>query len=273
MTLNMLPNGLPCHQYDSWCRPSPGKAALKHGFFTAIGGVSRGVYESLNCGYGSNDDPACIDKNRQRVAAGLGFSADKLFGLKQCHSATAILLSDAAHSPHELPPDADAFVTTRCDVALAILTADCVPVLFADRDHGVIGAAHAGWRGANGGILESTITMMCDNGAALSSIEAVIGPSIAKSSYQVGDDCRNAVMTEHLDADQFFTLDPNAAEKYFFDLPAFTAWKISRIGLAEITDLTINTYDIANNLFSHRRAINAQLLDTGRQIAVIGLTT
>ena len=273
MTLTMLANGLPCHQYDGWCRPSPGKAALKHGFFTAIGGVSRGVYHSLNCGYGSNDDPACIHENRRRVAAGLGFSPDKLFGLKQYHSAKAILLSDAAHSAYERRPDADAFVTTRCDVALAILTADCVPVLFADRDHGVIGAAHAGWRGANGGILESTITMMCDNGAALSSIEAVIGPSIAKSSYQVGVDCRNAIITGHLDAEQFFTLDPNAAEKYLFDLPAFTAWEISRIGVTEITNLSINTYDIANNLFSHRRAVNAQLPDTGRQIAVIGLIT
>ena len=273
MTLNMLPNGLPCHQYDSWCRPSPGKAALKHGFFTAIGGVSRGVYESLNCGYGSNDDPACIDENRRRVAAGLGFSPDKLFGLKQYHSATAILLSDAAHSACEQRPNADAFVTKRCDIALAVLTADCVPVLFADRDHGVIGAAHAGWRGANGGILESTITMMCENGAKLSSIEAVIGPSIAKSSYQVGDDCRNAVMTGHRDANQFFTLDPNAAEKYLFDLPAFTAWKISRIGLTAITDIKINTYDSANNLFSYRRALHSQLTDTGRQIAVIGLTT
>ena len=139
------------------------------------------------------------------------------------------------------------------DVALAILTADCVPVLFADLNHGVIGAAHAGWRGANG-ILDSTITLMCDNGASLSSIEAVIGPAIAKSNYQVRDDCRNAVMSKHPDAIQFFTVDPNAPQKYLFDLPAFTAWQISRIGLTEITDLAVDTYDSANNLFSHRRA-------------------
>jgi len=114
---------------------------------------------------------------------------------------------------------------------------------------------------------------MCDNGATLSSIEAVIGPAIAKSSYQVGDDCRNAVTNAHPDASQFFTLDFNAAEKHLFDLPAFTAWKISRIGLTKITDLAIDTYDSANNLFSHRRATHAQLPDTGRQVAVIGLTT
>ena len=273
MTLTMLPLSLPCHQYNGWRRLSSGTATLKHGFFTASGGISRGAYDSLNCGYGSDDDPVCVDENRRRVAAGLGFAPDKLFGLKQYHSATAILLSSEAHSARDQRPDADAFVTTRRDVALAILTADCVPVLFADRNHGVIGAAHAGWRGANGGILESTITMMCDNGAALSSIEAVIGPAIAKSSYQVGDDCRNVVTTAHPDASQFFTLDPKDAEKHLFDLPAFTAWKISRIGLTNITDLAIDTYDSANNLFSHRRATHAQLPDTGRQVAVIGLTT
>ena len=271
MTLNMLPPCLPCHQHHIWCLRSPGKATLKHGFFTASGGISRGIYDSLNCGYATEDDPACIDENRRRVAAGLGFAPDRLFGLKQYHSTTAILLSDAAHSARVQRPDADAFVTKRRNAALSILTADCVPVLFADRYHGVIGAAHAGWRGANGGILESTVTMMCENGAALSSIEAVIGPAIAKSSYQVGDDCRNIVTTSHADANQFFTLDPNATEKYLFDLPAFTVWKLSRIGLKEITNLAINTYDSANNLFSHRRATHAQMPDTGRQISVIGL--
>ena len=170
-------------------------------------------------------------------------------------------------------PEADAYVTKRLDVAVAILTADCVPVLFADRDNGVIGAAHAGWRGANGGILESTVNMMCANGATLASIEAVIGPAIAKSSYQVGDDCRDAVVTAHPDAVQFFTVDPKALEKYFFDLPAFTAWQLSRIGLTDYVDLAIDTYDNASNLFSHRRATHAQLPDTGRQIAVIGLTS
>ena len=273
MTLTMLSSSLSCYQHDSWCRPSPDKATLKHGFFTACGGISRGIYDSLNCGYGSDDDPACIEENRRRVAVGLGFAPDKLFGLRQYHSTTAILLSDAARSIPDQRPDADAFVTVRCDAALTILTADCVPVLFADRNHSVIGAAHAGWRGANGGILESTVKMMCENGAALSNIEAVIGPAITKSNYQVSDDCRHAITTAHPDACQFFNSDPNAKEKYLFDLPAFTAWKIRRIGLVEITDLAIDTYDNSNNLFSHRRATHAQLPDTGRQIAVIGLTT
>ena len=273
MTVTMLTPDLPCHHFAGWSVSSPAKASLKHGFFTAKGGISRGVYESLNCGYGSNDDPACIDENRRRVAAGLGFAPDKLFGLKQYHSATAILLSESAGSARDQRPDADAYVTTRRDVAVAILTADCAPVLFADRDNGVIGAAHAGWRGANSGILESTVNMMCANGATLASIEAVIGPAIAKSSYQVGDDCRDAVVTAHVDAVQFFTVDPKAPEKYLFDLPAFTAWQLGRIGLTDYVDLAIDTYDSANNLFSHRRATHAQLPDTGRQIAVIGLTS
>ena len=246
---------------------------LTHGFFTASGGISHGVYDSLNCGYGSNDDPECIDENRRRVAAGLGFAPNSLFGLKQYHSATAILLSDAAQSARDQRPDADALVTKRRDVALAILTADCVPVLFADRSHGVIGAAHAGWRGANGGILESTITLMCNSGATLSNIEAVIGPAIAKSSYQVSADCRNEITNAHPDASYLFSPDPNAAEKYLFDLPAYTKWQISRIGLTKITDLAIDTYDSANNLFSHRRATHLQLPDTGRQISLIGFTT
>ena len=273
MTLTMLTPGLPCHQYDGWCTSSNAKAKLKHGFFTTDGGVSRGVYDSLNCGYGSKDDPACIDENRRRVAAGLGFTPDKLFGLRQYHSATAILFSKTAHSAREQRPAADAFVTTKRDVALAILTADCVPVLFADRDNGVVGAAHAGWRGAHSGILDSTVNLMRKNGAKLGSIEAVIGPAIAKSSYQVGDDCRNVIVTASPDARQFFSIDPNASQKYLFDLPGYTAWQIRRIGLTRITDLAIDTYNNANNLFSHRRASHAELPDTGRQIAVIGLTS
>ena len=183
------------------------------------------------------------------------------------------MLSESAGSARDQRPDADAYVTTRLDVAVAILTADCVPVLFADRDNGIIGAAHAGWRGANDGILESTVNMMCANGATIAGIEAVIGHAIAKSSYQVGDDCRDAVVTAHADAVQFFTVDPKAPEKYLFDLPAFTAWQLGRIGLTDYVDLAIDTYDSANNLFSHRRATHAQLPDTGRQIAVIGLTS
>ena len=273
MALTMLTPDLPCHHHDGWPLSSCDKAELKHGFFTASGGISRGVYESLNCGFGSRDDLACIEENRRRVATGLGFAPDKLYGLKQYHSTKAILLSSSGGTARDQRPAGDAYVTTECGVALAVLTADCVPVLFADRKNGVIGAAHAGWRGANGGILGSTVDMMCDNGASLASIEAVMGPAIAKSSYQVGDDCRDAVVNSHPKASQFFAIDPKLPQKYLFDLPAFTAWQISRIGLTNIIDLEIDTYDSANNLFSHRRATHAQMPDTGRQIAVIGLNS
>jgi YfiH family protein len=244
---------------------------MRHGFFTADGGVSSGLYQSLNCGYGSADDTGNIDENRRRVAVALGFAPDRLFGLKQCHSATAISLSDSSSAAPDKRPDADAYVSTRENTALAILTADCVPVLFADRHRSVIGAAHAGWRGAIGGILTATVNMMCDKGASLAGIEAVIGPAIAKASYQVGDDCRDAVLAAHPHASQFFHSDPRHEQKYYFDLPAFASWQLGRIGIAHVVDLAIDTYNSANRLFSHRRAAHAQLPDTGRQIAVIGL--
>jgi YfiH family protein len=269
MTLNVLTTGPHCHQHDGWCTAAPKTAPIQHGFFTACGGVSSGLYESLNCGYGSADTPASITENRRRVAVGLGFAPDRLFGLRQYHSATTILLSDHSQADHR--PDADAYVSTKIGAAIAILTADCVPVLFADRSKRVIGAAHAGWRGAMGGILDSTVTTMCDAGASLSQIEAVIGPAIAKQSYQVGDDCRDAIIAVNADAAGFFDADPAHPRKYYFDLPAFVAWRLQRIGLKNIADLAIDTYEPANNLFSHRRATHAKLPDTGRQIAVIGL--
>ena len=272
MSVAMLTGSLPCYQYDGWCQPSPAKCTIRHGFFTADGGVSSGVYQSLNCGYGSADHADNINENRRRVAVGLGFSPDRLFGLKQCHSATAISLSDNSSAAPDKRPDADAYVSTRKNAALAILTADCVPVLFADRHRTVIGAAHAGWRGATGGILAATVDIMCDKGASLTSIKAVIGPAIAKESYQVGDDCRDAVLVAHPNASQFFNHDPTHAQKYYFDLPAFASWQLGRIGIEHVVDLAIDTYNSANRLFSHRRATHAQLLDTGRQIAVIGLT-
>lgn len=271
MRVTMLTDSLPCHQYDGWCQPPPTKYTMRHGFFTADGGVSSGLYQSLNCGYGSADDTGNIDENRRRVAVALGFAPDRLFGLKQCHSATAISLSDSSSAAPDKRPDADAYVSTRKNAALAILTADCVPVLFADRHRSVIGAAHAGWRGATGGILAATVNMMCDKGASLAGIEAVIGPAIAKASYQVGDDCRDAVLAAHPHASQFFHPDPAHAQKYYFDLPAFASWQLGRIGIAHVVDLAIDTYNSANRLFSHRRATHAQLPDTGRQIAVIGL--
>jgi len=271
MTLITLPNAVPCHQHSIWNKPAVGALPLRHGFFTAAGGVSYGLYDSLNCGYGSADGPHLITENRQRAAHGLGFGADRLYGLKQYHSATAVFLTTGQHAGADTRPDADAYVSTSADAAIAILTADCVPVLFADRRQNVIGAAHAGWRGAMGGILESTVNMMCDNGASLSGIEAVIGPAIAKPSYQVGDDCRDAIIANHADAVQFFENDPRAAQKYLFDLPAFVTWQLRRIGLQQITDLAVDTYDTANLLFSHRRATHLGHADCGRQISIIGL--
>lgn len=272
MSWTILPNSVPCYQYEGWSQSSATKTNLQHGFFTAVGGVSGGVYKSLNCGYGSEDNPRSIEENRRLVATALGLAPDELFGLKQCHSATAILLSDKNSALTDKRPFADAYVSTQPNAALAILTADCVPVLFADRSNWVIGAAHAGWRGATRGILKSTVKMMCDNGANIAKIEAVIGPAIAKRSYQVGDDCRNAVIAMHPKAIQFFSPDQLEIRKYYFDLPAFVNWQLKRIGVQYVNDLAIDTYESENCLFSYRRATHKQLTDTGRQIAVVGLT-
>lgn len=271
MVYTFLNRSLPCYQYEEWCKTSPFKTSLSHGFFTSIGGISTGVYKSLNCGFGSADDPMCIEENRRRVAAGLGFSSDQLFGLAQNHSNVAVSLSDFQSSSNISRPNADAIVSIKQDAALAILTADCVPVLLADRENGVVGAAHAGWRGAMSGILNSAISKMCDNGAKLPRIEAVIGPAIAKDSYQVGNDCRQEIIAHHPKASRFFLADPVFETKYYFDLPAFVSWQLRRIGLDTIVDLAIDTYDSGNNLFSHRRASHADLPETGRQIAVIGI--
>ena len=218
-----------------------------------------------------NDKRINIYENLKTVKSKINNDCKNIILLNQIHSNKFVFINKNYKKKKKFK--ADAIITNQKKLPIGILTADCVPVLLADRDNGVIGAAHAGWRGANGGILESTVNMMCANGATLASIEAVIGPAIAKSSYQVGDDCRDAVVTAHADAMQFFTVDPKAPEKYLFDLPAFTAWQLGRIGLTDYVDLAIDTYDSANNLFSHRRATHAQLPDTGRQIAVIGLTS
>ena len=155
---------------------------IRHGFFTAKGGVSNGVYESLNCGFGSQDDPALISENRRRVAKNLGFATNRMFGLRQTHSASVVTIDSTSDASIDARADADALITNNSGYALAILTADCVPVLFAVPEMGVIGAAHAGWRGAVDGVLEATIAMMPKQGVTPDQIDAVIGPAIPQSN-------------------------------------------------------------------------------------------
>ena len=266
-----LEGGPQCYQHAGWQDYAARKWHIRHGFFTANGGVSTGLYQSLNCGFGSNDDPALIAENRRRVANSLGFQPDQMFGLRQSHSASVVTIDSTSNASIDARADADALITNNSGYALAILTADCVPVLFAAPKMGVIGAAHAGWRGAVDGVLEATIAMMAKQGITPDQIEAVIGPAIQQPNYQVGDDLRHAVLAAHDDADVFFDPDQDMDGKYRFDLPGFVQSCLRKAGLDKVTDLGINTYGESSGLFSHRHATHAALPDSGRQISVIGL--
>jgi YfiH family protein len=269
-TPTILPGGATCYSFSGWHGLTHANATLKHGFFTARGGVSHGVYNSLNCGLGSLDDPERVRQNRARAASGLGFDTARLFGLRQIHSAAVHVVDTTSPGGDAARPEADAQITNQHNIALGILTADCVPVLFAAPSSGIVGAAHAGWRGAVDGVLETTIAAMQQAGAQLSAIEAVIGPAIQQQSYQVGDDLYQLVRASAPQADQFFTADSGAAGKFRFDLPGFVAWRLQRAGVQKIVDLGVDTYHESAGLFSHRRATHRGDGDCGRQIAIIG---
>ena len=266
-----LEGGPQCYQHVGWQDGAERKWHIRHGFFTANGGVSTGLYRSLNCGFGSNDEPALIAENRRRVAGSLGFRPNQMFGLRQTHSANVVKIDPTSDASIDARANADALITNNSGYALAILTADCVPVLLAAPEMGVIGAAHAGWRGAVDGVLEATIAMMARQGVTPDQIEAVIGPAIQQANYQVGDDLRHAILSTHDDADSFFDPDQNIDEKYRFDLPGFVQSRLRKAGLVNVTDLGIDTYGESSGLFSHRHATHAALPDSGRQISVIGL--
>jgi YfiH family protein len=238
---------------------------IAHGFFGRAGGVSTGIYESLNCGPGSSDDPAAVAENRNRVAAALSPSA-RLISLSQIHSATVHTLSG-----REDRPEGDAMVTATPGVALGILTADCAPVLLADPQAQVIGAAHAGWKGALGGVLESTLEAMERLGAARGNIRAVIGPCISQQAYEVGWEFRDRFLELGLKNRRFFV--PSDKEGHYrFDLPGYAAHRLTAAGVESAAALGICTYPPGNGYFSFRRTTHAGEADYGRQISAIVLT-
>ena len=242
---------------------------IRHGFFTAKGGVSAGVYKSLNCGFDSQDDRVLIAENRRRVAASLGFKPGRLFGLRQTHSSDCVFIDAASNADTAARPVADALVTGTTNHAISVLTADCVPVLLAAPSAGLVGAAHAGWRGAVSGILEATVAMMIDKGATYQHIEAVIGPAIQQKNYEVGEDLRSLVLNTHPDAEVLFFA--REREKHLFDLPGFVEMLLRAAGIHRLHKLNIDTYGESSGLFSHRQAMHAASPDSGRQISVIGI--
>ncbi|MGF1650725.1 MAG: peptidoglycan editing factor PgeF [Hyphomicrobiaceae bacterium] len=239
--------------------------SIRHGFFTREGGVSTGLYAGLNVGLGSGDDREAVLENRRRVACHLGFNSAPINTLHQVHSADVVIL-DANLS--DTPPRADALVTQMPGVIIGALAADCTPVLFADATTGVIGAGHAGWRGAKAGILEATIEAMVKLGAAPGRIRAVVGPTIGQANYEVGQDFRDAFVSDDPATDRFF-IEPPGQRKPHFDLPGFVSFRLQRLGLLTIEARTTCTYADPDRFYSYRRATHRGEPDYGRQISAI----
>jgi len=243
-------------------------AGVRHAFFTREGGVSEGLYASLNCGLGSGDDAGRVRENRGRALERIGLGAGDLVTVHQVHSGEAV----AADRPfaHEERPKADGLATATKGIALGILTADCAPVLFADTEAGVIGAAHAGWRGAFGGVLEATLAAMMRLGARPGVTVAAVGPCIRQRSYQVGPEFRAQFVAQDRADDVFFrpSRQPGAWQ---FDLPAYVMKRLARLGLSAMEALEHDTCADRARFFSYRRACLVGEKDYGRLLSAIAL--
>ncbi len=243
-------------------------AGVRHAFFTRDGGISDGIYASLNGGAGSADAPVKVAENRARMAAALGVRPDRLLTAYQTHSADVVTV-DRPWAPQERPR-ADAIVTRSAGLAVAVTTADCGPVLFADEQAGVVAAAHAGWRGAATGILEATIAAMERCGADRTRMVAALGPMIRQANYEVGPEFVARFRTEDGTNERFFRASarPDHAQ---FDLPGYIAARLARAGIRRVEDLGHCTYADASHFFSYRRSTHRHEGDYGRHINAIAL--
>lgn len=240
-------------------------APARHGFFTRLGGASSGIFSGLNCGTASTDQQAAVDINRARAASALGLSPDQLSTVKQVHGTRVLTLG----GPPEQPVEADAMVTDRPGLALAVLTADCQPVLFHDAHAHVIGAAHAGWRGTIAGVLEATISAMEALGADRSRIRAAIGPTISQAAYEVGPEFMDEFLAEDIDNARFFA--GGTGDRVQFDLPSYGLARLRRAGLAEALWICHCTYSDPARFYSYRRSVREKLADYGRLLSAIRL--
>jgi YfiH family protein len=239
---------------------------IRHAFFTREGGISTGVYATLNGGIGSRDAPGNVRENRVRMASALGLPAERLLTAYQVHSAEALIVDHAW--PTDERPRADALVTRTPDLAIAITTADCGPILLADQDGGVIAAAHAGWRGAVSGVLEATIEAMERCGARKDNIVAAMGPMIRQRNYEVGPEFA-AAFTEKKD-ERFFKASAKRAHA-LFDLAGYIACRLYAAGIRNVEDLDLCTYADPARFFSYRRSVHHNEPDYGRHISAIAL--
>lgn len=241
-----------------------GVPGLRHGFFTRVGGVSAGVYESLNVGVGSRDDPVAVQENRVRAAAALGARRDRLLTCYQIHSALAVV----ADRPWAERPEADALASRTPGLMLGALAADCAPVLLADPEARVVAAAHAGWKGALGGVVQATVDAMASLGARPGRIVAAVGPCIGPASYEVGLEFLEAFTRDARGSERFFS--PGAApDKRRFDLPGFVLSRLEAAGVGEAQWVGRDTYAEPDLFFSNRRALHRGEADYGRLLSAI----
>lgn len=241
-------------------------SGITHGFFTRFGGCSEGIFSSLNAGLGSGDDTNCVVENRKRICNALGTTPSNLATLHQHHSADVFIANGGIENKR---PKADGIVSNTPGTAIGVVTADCGPVLFADPENKVIGAAHAGWRGAFDGVLQNTIDKMIELGAERENITASLGPCISQKNYEVGPEFYKRFIGKDNSFSQFFK-PSDKSDHFLYDLNAFIQEQLNSAGvIAE--DLAICTYDEDNGYFSYRRTTHRSEKDYGRQLSLITL--
>ena len=241
---------------------------IAHGFFGRQEGYSKGRFASLNCGLGSGDDRATVIRNREVVAKALGGLEHQIVTTFQVHSAEAVIV--VKPWTHDERPNVDGMVTNVAGLILGSLTADCGPVLFADKRAGVIGCAHAGWKGALAGITDATVLKMESLGATRENIVAVLGPTISRDAYEIGPEFIRRFIDASAENKRFFT-DSVKKDHYMFDLPAYLTTRMKAFGIGAVIDCGLCTYTLERDYFSYRRATHAGEKDYGRQIAAITL--
>jgi len=239
---------------------------IQHGFFTKLGGVSSGVYDSLNCSPSSDDSIENVLENRKRVMQSLAVENVKLYGLSQIHSTVVYKITQ--DMPNDVFRKGDAMVTNERGVFLSVLGADCTPVLFSNTQGTIVGAAHAGWKGAVTGIVEAVVEKMCELGAKREEIRACIGPTIHQASYEVQQDFIDQL--NQLSAIPSVSFLKEQQGSFYFDLPRYLVEQCKRSNIS-VEDLALDTYTLDKDFFSYRRNTHEGLKDYGRQVSVIGL--
>lgn len=241
-------------------------AGVSHGFFTRSGGVSSGLYASLNGGVGSSDAPSAVAENRRRMAAHLGVAPTHLLVPYQIHSPDALVVTE----PFAERPRCDALATSVPGLGLGVTGADCGMILFADVEARVIGAAHAGWKGALTGVLEATLAAMERLGARRAATVAALGPTIRRESYEVGPEFCERFIAASKDYASYFSASAQSGH-FMFDLPGFIGLRLRRAGVGRFEDLGLDTYADADRFYSYRRSVHRQEPDYGRLVAAIAL--